>query len=109
MARRWSVPDTNRFILPEIPHGGRQNETSIDVNEKNLASISACKVLHGGLYWTRTSDPIDVNDVLYQLSQQTKSLGTKHSIALGRRLVNPEFQFFVRNPYASFFMAGFVL
>ena len=24
-----------------------------------------------GLYWTRTSDPIDVNDVLYQLSQQT--------------------------------------
>ena len=35
----------------------------------------------GGLYWTRTSDPIDVNDVLYQLSQQTKSLGTKDSIA----------------------------
>lgn len=27
---------------------------------------------YGGLYWTRTSDPIDVNDVLYQLSQQTK-------------------------------------
>ena len=26
----------------------------------------------GGLYWTRTSDPIDVNDVLYQLSQQTR-------------------------------------
>ena len=26
---------------------------------------------HGGLYWTRTSDPIDVNDVLYQLSQGT--------------------------------------
>ena len=25
----------------------------------------------GGLYWTRTSDPVDVNDVLYQLSQQT--------------------------------------
>ena len=36
---------------------------------------------YGGLYWTRTSDPIDVNDVLYQLSQQTKSLGTKDSIA----------------------------
>ena len=35
----------------------------------------------GGAYWTRTSDPIDVNDVLYQLSQQTKSLGTKDSIA----------------------------
>ena len=29
----------------------------------------------GGLYWTRTSDPIDVNDVLYQLSQQTKHIG----------------------------------
>ena len=28
----------------------------------------------GGLYWTRTSDPIDVNDVLYQLSQQTEAL-----------------------------------
>ena len=25
----------------------------------------------GGAYWTRTSDPIDVNDVLYQLSQST--------------------------------------
>ena len=24
-----------------------------------------------GPYWTRTSDPIDVNDVLYQLSQRT--------------------------------------
>ena len=27
---------------------------------------------YGGLYWTRTSDPIDVNDVLYQLSQRTE-------------------------------------
>ena len=26
---------------------------------------------YGGAYWTRTSDPIDVNDVLYQLSQST--------------------------------------
>ena len=32
----------------------------------------------GGLYWTRTSDPIDVNDVLYQLSQQTTFLGLKN-------------------------------
>ena len=31
--------------------------------------LDAC----GGLYWTRTSDPVDVNDVLYQLSQQTKN------------------------------------
>ena len=28
----------------------------------------------GGAYWTRTSDPIDVNDVLYQLSQSTMDL-----------------------------------
>ena len=28
-------------------------------------------LFHGGAYWTRTSDPIDVNDVLYQLSQST--------------------------------------
>ena len=32
-----------------------------------------CKGSRRGLYWTRTSDPIDVNDVLYQLSQQTIS------------------------------------
>jgi hypothetical protein len=31
-------------------------------------------VFFGGLYWTRTSDPVDVNDVLYQLSQQTRSI-----------------------------------
>lgn len=35
----------------------------------------------GGRNRTRTCDPIDVNDVLYQLSQQTKSLGTRDSIA----------------------------
>ena len=28
-------------------------------------------IYYGGLYWTRTSDPIDVNDVLYQLSHAT--------------------------------------
>ena len=28
-------------------------------------------MIYGGAYWTRTSDPIDVNDVLYQLSQST--------------------------------------
>ena len=28
----------------------------------------------GGAYWTRTSDPRDVNTVLYQLSQSTKDL-----------------------------------
>lgn len=33
------------------------------------------RVVLCGLYWTRTSDPIDVNDVLYQLSQQTIGTG----------------------------------
>ena len=33
-----------------------------------------------GLYWTRTSDPIDVNDVLYQLSQQTITGNERHYI-----------------------------
>ena len=51
----------------------------------------------GGLYWTRTSDPIDVNDVLYQLSQQTISISnddhpiTKGIITDKDLLVNPSF------------------
>ena len=48
---------------------------------KRKAMQALAWLYYGGLYWTRTSDPIDVNDVLYQLSQQTKSLGTKDSIA----------------------------
>ena len=39
-------------------------------NKKGLESLPVPHLR--GLYWTRTSDPIDVNDVLYQLSQQTK-------------------------------------
>ena len=35
----------------------------------------------GGLYWTRTSDPIDVNDVLYQLSQQTMGYSIQFYLA----------------------------
>ena len=46
-----------------------------------MQAFTLAWLYYGGLYWTRTSDPIDVNDVLYQLSQQTKSLGTKDSIA----------------------------
>ncbi len=48
---------------------------------KTMQAFALAWLYYGGLYWTRTSDPIDVNDVLYQLSQQTKSLGTKDSIA----------------------------
>ena len=41
--------------------------------------------LCGGLYWTRTNDPIDVNDVLYQLSQQTLLWKQKHN-SMGERI-----------------------
>ena len=41
--------------------------------EKSPASISAYRALRGRNR-TRTCDPIDVNDVLYQLSHATKSL-----------------------------------
>ena len=37
---------------------------------KTLENVVFSRVC-GGAYWTRTSDPIDVNDVLYQLSQST--------------------------------------
>ena len=38
---------------------------------KKMEALDLQGLPGGGLYWTRTSDPIDVNDVLYQLSQQT--------------------------------------
>ena len=38
---------------------------------KKKEALDLQRLPGGGLYWTRTSDPIDVNDVLYQLSQQT--------------------------------------
>ena len=41
--------------------------------------------MFGGLYWTRTSDPIDVNDVLYQLSQQTTRKEKRLSIKAQER------------------------
>jgi hypothetical protein len=41
-------------------------------------------LLGGGAYWTRTSDPIDVNDVLYQLSQST-ILNEKYDTTLRRK------------------------
>ena len=51
-------------ITNNFPHG----YSSLGEYEKILnPKIEDC----GGAYWTRTSDPIDVNDVLYQLSQST--------------------------------------
>ena len=44
---------------------------SISGIRKTLQALS-CKV-YGGDSWTRTNDPIDVNDVLYRLSHATLS------------------------------------
>ena len=38
---------------------------------KKMEALDLQGLPGGGLYWTRTSDPIDVNDVLYQLSHAT--------------------------------------
>ena len=58
------------FISTNVPldSGIQWARTNNMCNEKTALYRA---VLGGGLYWTRTSDPIDVNDVLYQLSQQT--------------------------------------
>ena len=53
---------------------------------KNVAAdFAKFAATTGGLYWTRTSDPIDVNDVLYQLSQQTGTLEKRLIIKTQRR------------------------
>ena len=104
--RRNTETETDRGGGKKLHRGEFKNFTG---KRKAMQAFTLAWLYYGGLYWTRTSDPIDVNDVLYQLSQQTKSLGTKDSIAWHGGIVNPEFHFFVRNPHASFFMAGFVL
>ena len=73
------LPDPNRFPAACFRHRRRPRENLhrcerctfpdfFAAYEKNLDALSR---LFGGAYWTRTSDPIDVNDVLYQLSQST--------------------------------------
>ena len=73
------LPDSNRFPAACFRHRRRPRENLhrcerctfpdfFAAYEKNLDALSR---LFGGAYWTRTSDPIDVNDVLYQLSQST--------------------------------------
>ena len=47
-----------------VPFKGTQ-KNPVDVDFERLPDFFC------GPYWTRTSDPIDVNDVLYQLSQRT--------------------------------------
>ena len=62
MANDWQAIASNR-------------KGAVDIKNPNPSLIGTRFRLFwcGGLYWTRTSDPIDVNDVLYQLSQQTMS------------------------------------
>ena len=74
----------HRNTETETATGGGKNLHRCELKNftgKRKAMQAFAWLYYGGLYWTRTSDPIDVNDVLYQLSQQTKSLGTKDSIA----------------------------
>jgi hypothetical protein len=64
----FDLPLREVSIYPKIVH---INSTSL---KNSLATfLSKVAKLFGGAYWTRTSDPIDVNDVLYQLSQSTAS------------------------------------
>ena len=71
---------------PASATGGGRGQTSIDVVRMMMRFLNGVVIRKpnekppvkgglsfGGAYWTRTSDPIDVNDVLYQLSQRTIS------------------------------------
>ena len=59
------------FVLMQCEEKGKINGVCTFVcafKHAKPATLRAKRVLRGGLRWTRTSDPIDVNDVLYQLS-----------------------------------------
>ena len=73
-----------RVRLAASPTGRARLPRPLDVNEVLSAVTGAGQrkqrkrkppmdgwFLFGGAYWTRTSDPLDVNEVLYQLSQST--------------------------------------
>ena len=77
---RIPVAGTARFafVMPNAVfiEGFRYRNSFISILfSKQIKALTFCKIraFHGGPYWTRTSDPIDVNDVLYQLSQRTES------------------------------------
>jgi hypothetical protein len=38
----------------------------IEMPDRTIDQLHRCGAFVSGRYWTRTSDPIDVNDVLYQ-------------------------------------------
>ena len=85
---RLTKPDplTTRLAIPQAAKKSAVTSRQLSAKHRAwkapyaLCKLSLQKTRHyevpgvsGGLYWTRTSDPIDVNDVLYQLSQQTRS------------------------------------
>ena len=47
------------------------DQTLLILDIRKTLQVLSCKV-YGGDSWTRTNDPIDVNDVLYRLSHATK-------------------------------------
>ena len=61
--------------LGSAPHRCIRQTSPDQINYRH-AKTPPIRVVLCGLYWTRTSDPIDVNDVLYQLSQQTIGTGS---------------------------------
>ena len=54
--------------------------------QKTRTTVKVVLIFVCGLYWTRTSDPIDVNDVLYQPSQQTANF-EKSLFSFKKRLI----------------------
>ena len=72
---RFSASSARRAFLPSFSRGmnlgtGDTSFPRTEYENPRPLLTEDC----GGAYWTRTSDPIDVNDVLYQLSQSTKDL-----------------------------------
>ena len=68
------MPTPNFVYGKWVPRGGGKKKEKLD-----FSSFST-----GGDSWTRTNDPIDVNDVLYRLSHATIALflcGTEGIIA----------------------------
>jgi hypothetical protein len=66
----WLVIDVNEMLATRQRAQQAMKLTTSEAVEYEKTARSGRHF--GGLYWTRTSDPIDVNDVLYQLSQQTR-------------------------------------
>ena len=82
---------------PLFHYGDREKESAqapafgrkrVCIKKKSPDFLEKSGLFHGGAYWTRTSDPIDVNDVLYQLSQST---GNRMYYSTGKGYCQPSF------------------